>query len=177
MMAHRIMVGMLLAAVCAACAPSAARDDADGTGQWIEYLDARARVCERETAYQPIEPSECRLADGEMAFRQCLYIAINAAVTPLDRDADRQVLFRRLIGHDQALTAEIAAGTITRATRVERLEQLKGLGDRSYQETIDLLTGRRQQLAHTQHVRDLHYLFQLQQELTRSNILLLPSGQ
>ena len=177
MIGRWIIIGLFFAVGSASCTSLPAEHEAGGTGRWIENLDARARACERETAYKPIDQAERRLADGEMAYRQCMYVAINGAVTSRGNDGGHLTLFRQLIAEDQILTAEIAAGTLTRAERAEKLEQMKNLGDHSYQEVVDLLTGRRQQFARAQQLRDLRYLFQLQQEVTRNNIFLIPSGQ
>lgn len=174
---HACAFAIMFAGTVAACAPQSSGSGASGAARWVEHLDARARSCARETAYRPVEPDARRLGDGEMAYRQCLYVAIDAAVASSGNEADRQALFRRLIATDQALTAEIASGAITQAERVEALDRSKGQGDQSYQDVVDMLTGRRQQWVRAQQLRDLRYLFQLQQEVTRNNLTVIPSGQ
>ncbi|MFO0996849.1 MAG: hypothetical protein U1F33_09200 [Alphaproteobacteria bacterium] len=174
-MRQRHFLGVLaLAASLVACAPS---QHEGAAASWIEHLDARARTCAREAAYKPIAPDAHRLADGEMAYRQCLYRAIDNAVASSGAKADRQALYRQLIAQDQALTTDVASGTISQAERTARLEQSKSLGDATYQDVVDMLTGERQQWARAQQLRDLRYLFELQQEVARTNLTLIRSGQ
>jgi hypothetical protein len=103
-------------AVCAG--PAAAADDA-----WTA-LARQADVCTAAHGYDPRDPGavgEAQIAEGERAWRDCMYARIESAIVPTAQAADA---WRALIAADREMTAAIAAGTLTRAERAAQVQTL-----------------------------------------------------
>ncbi len=111
----------------AACASERAGSSAAGSGEPQAALSDETRSqlevaldgCTAETGYDPesqvvadLGPNE--LADGELAYRDCAYGALNSVVRPNLR---LPALLDDLIVTDQQLTAAIPEGGATRSQR------------------------------------------------------------
>lgn len=79
--------------------------------------------CSDEHGYDPAtaQVAENALAPGELGWRECAYAALR--VHALSNPELRQQ-YERLIEEDRRMTAEIAAGTLTRSERQSRIDGL-----------------------------------------------------
>lgn len=123
-----LLLAWLLASL-SACAPSG--DLAAAGDDMRTYLDG----CTRAFGYAPADSDRLgahELAPREREWRSCAYRGIEQIVMPAARAPGS---FRTLIDTDRRLTDEVAAGTLTRAERRQRLE---GLLDQALAREVEL---------------------------------------
>lgn len=90
----------------------------------VAMLGAVADECTAKHGFDPRKPgavAETELAEGERAWRACMYAGIESRIIPSSTAADE---WRVLIAADKAMTDAIAAGTETRSQRAARLQML-----------------------------------------------------
>lgn len=89
-----------------------------------QQLNKDMQVCTHQSGYDPaqVNVAENALAPNELAWRQCMYKAVDA----FSRSAPASIasMYQSLINSDIAMTSAIKDGTMTRAQRRTRIEQL-----------------------------------------------------
>jgi len=101
-----------------------------GSAEQAKLVDARAKLiadvrsCTDQHAYDPNNVSgvgEKELASGELQWRQCVY---DAARRYIAQNPAMRGMYEQLIAEDFQLTSAIQQGTVTRAQRKARDDEL-----------------------------------------------------
>lgn len=115
--------GALIVSACAATSGEAVRPIPlviESRARLVLALDA----CTKTYGYSPAvsaDGAERGLAPGEREWRACAYEAVRRHARD---NAEMKPLYERLIAEDEAMTAALEAGTMTRAERRARLDDL-----------------------------------------------------
>ena len=129
--ARRLLAAMALTCLAACSAErSGTTASADGersalSDQTRSQLEVALDGCTADTGYDSDSPAvaglgQNELAEGELAFRECAYGALNSIVRPNLR---LPALLDELISADQQLTAAIPLRQATRAQREAAIDQ------------------------------------------------------
>jgi hypothetical protein len=115
-----LVLGALLALILGACA--------SGTGTSAEErFAAHLDECTARYGFDPDATAavgDRELAPNEREWRACAYAGVDTILIPNSSVPDA---YRRLVDEDRVLTEAVAAGTITRQERRERIDQLFAL--------------------------------------------------
>ncbi|MEK9660205.1 MAG: hypothetical protein VW644_00450 [Alphaproteobacteria bacterium] len=94
---------------------------AAGPGAAMADLADRCTAAHGYDPRKPGEISENELAEGERAWRDCMYAGIDADIA---HRSSSPAEWRALIDADRQMTDAIAAGSMTRSQRAARLQML-----------------------------------------------------
>ena len=153
---HRIGCAAIALAFVAGCtAPTAYKENtatAELLRQARQQLLSDLQACSARYNYDPDEPGlpEDRLAPYELQWRSCAY---DAARDYTQVNTAMAIDFATLIDQDKALTADLAAGEITRS---ERRLRLKALIENVHQKEVEQLES-----LETDAARDLELIHQV----------------
>jgi hypothetical protein len=141
-------------------------------------FSAQFQACREKTGYVPLDDSERRLAPNELAYRQCIYQGIEAIVMPsIPYDSVRRS-YAQLIAEDQRLTAEVAAGRMTRGDRQAQIDAIKQAIKRDYRTLVEATTEHQRQddMERTRaHIQQQRELWQVQQQINDVHTTIVPA--